>query len=68
MSISIAKDAIFPTHESHEDAHLVVLQGRIIFHIEGNPIELHEQQEFSFPKKTEHWVKAKEDAKFLIIR
>ena len=38
LSISIAKNAIFPTHKSHEDAHLIVMEGKITFYIEGNPI------------------------------
>lgn len=68
LSISLAKNAIFPPHESNEDAHLIILQGQIIFYIEDNPINLVEHQEFSFPKHTEHWVEAMEDSKFLIIR
>ncbi len=68
LSISLAKNGIFPPHESNEDAHLIMLQGQIVFYIENNPINLMEQQEFSFPKHTEHWVEAVEDSKFLIIR
>ncbi len=68
LSISIAKNAVFPTHKSHEDAHLIVMEGKITFHIEGNSINLVEQQEFSFPKNVAHWVEALEDSKFLIIR
>jgi quercetin dioxygenase-like cupin family protein len=68
LSISLAKNVVFPPHESNEDAHLIMLQGQIIFYIEGNPINLTEQQELSFPKHTEHWVEAMEDSKFLIIR
>jgi len=68
LSISLAKGAVFPSHESHEDAHLVVLEGHIAFYIEENPIILTEQQQFSFPKNVAHWVEAFEDSKFLIIR
>nr|WP_298995508.1 cupin domain-containing protein [uncultured Allomuricauda sp.] len=68
LSISLAKNAVFPPHESNEDAHLIMLQGQIVFYIENNPVNLTEQQEFSFPKHTEHWVEATEDSKFLIIR
>ena len=68
LSISIAKNAVFPTHKSQEDAHLIVMEGKITFYIEGNPIILVEQQEFSFPKNIAHWVEALEDSKFLIIR
>ncbi len=68
LSISLEKNAIFPSHESNEDAHLIVLQGQLVFYIEDHSIHLMQQQEFSFPKHTEHWVEALEDSKFLIIR
>ena len=68
LSISLAKNAVFPPHESNEDAHLIMLQGKIVFYIEDNPINLMELQEFSFPKHTEHWVEALENSKFLILR
>lgn len=68
LSISLAKDAIFPPHESHKDAHLIMLQGQIVFYIENNPVNLMTQQEFSFPKHAEHWVEALENSKFIIIR
>jgi len=68
LSISLAKGAVFPSHESPEDAHLIVLEGTIAFYIEENPIVLTAQQQFSFPKKTAHWVEAYQDSKFLIIR
>lgn len=68
LGISLAKDEIFPPHESHEDAHLIVLEGHIAFYIEENPIVLKAHQQFSFQKNKEHWVEAFEDSKFLIIR
>lgn len=68
MSISLAKGSVFPPHESHEDAHLIMLEGRIAFYLEGNPIVLGTQQKFSFQKDKEHHVEAFEDSKFLIIR
>jgi len=68
LSISLEKEAIFPTHTSPTDAELVVLEGTIIFHINNTQYTLGEQDHFSFPKLVEHWVKAEENAKFLIIR
>ena len=51
LSISLAKNAVFPNHTSPKDAHLITAQ-----------------QHFGFSKEVEHWVTAKEDTKFLIIR
>lgn len=68
LSISLEEDAIFPNHSSPSDAQLIVLEGEIIFHIDGEAYHLIKHQSFSFPKQTEHWVKATSDSKFLIIR
>jgi len=68
LSISREKDTIFPKHTSPRDAQLIFLEGDIIFHIHGEPYHIIAQQNFSFPKETEHWVSANENSKFLIIR
>ncbi len=68
LSISLEKDAIFPEHTSPTDAHLIVLEGVIVFHINNEIFTLTTQQHFSFSKQNSHWVEAKENAKFLIIR
>ena len=68
LSISLEKDAVFPKHTSPTDAQLVMLEGDIFFHINEEVFHLKEQQSFSFPKEKEHWVKANENSKFLIIR
>ncbi|MDC6390443.1 cupin domain-containing protein [Maribacter sp. PR1] len=68
LSISLEKDAVFPNHSSPKDAQLIVLEGTILFHIDGESYTLSKYQHFSFPKQTEHWVVAKENSKFLIIR
>ena len=68
LSISLEKDAVFPEHTSPSDAKLIVLEGHIIFNINGECFHLTEQQYFNFPKEVEHWVRATENAKFLIIR
>jgi len=68
LSISLEKDAVFPTHTSPTNAQLIVLEGDIFFHIHGEPYHLKAQENFSFPKETEHWVSANENSKFIIIR
>ncbi|MGB5818949.1 MAG: cupin domain-containing protein [Saonia sp.] len=68
LSISLERDAIFPEHTSPKDAELIVLEGDLVFHIDGKPYALKRQQHFSFPKHTVHWVEAKENSKFLIVR
>ncbi len=68
MSISLEKDAVFPEHTSPTDAHLVMLEGDIIFHIDGKEYHLKNGQYFSFPKKEKHWIRANENSKFLIVR
>ncbi|MRI00707.1 cupin domain-containing protein [Kriegella sp. EG-1] len=68
LNISLEKDAVFPEHSSPTDAVLIVLEGDIVFHIDGEPYHLAKQQSFNFPKRTEHWVKATTNSKFLIVR
>lgn len=68
LSISLEKNAIFPNHSSPNDAVLIVLEGAILFHIDGEKYQLIKHQRFDFPKQTEHWVQANENSKFLIIR
>ncbi|MDL5510628.1 hypothetical protein QSE00_02295 [Arenibacter sp. M-2] len=68
LNISLEKDAIFPEHTAPTDAQLIVLEGKIIFHINGNSYFISGQQHFSFPKDVPHWVSAEENSKFLIIR
>lgn len=68
LNISLEKDAVFPEHIASRDAQLIVLEGRIIFHIKGKSYFISGQQHFSFPKDVPHWVSAEENSKFLIIR
>ena len=68
LSISLEKDAVFPEHTSPTDAQLILLEGDIDFHINGETYGLKKQQHFSFPKEEKHWVQAKQNSKFLIIR
>tara|TARA_R110000765_G_scaffold182537_2_gene288494 strand:+ start:1747 stop:2040 length:294 start_codon:yes stop_codon:yes gene_type:complete len=68
LCISLEKEAIFPEHTSPTDAQLIVLEGDIVFHINGDTFNLKKQEHFGFPKEVMHWVKANTNSKFLIIR
>ncbi len=68
LLITIEKRSIFPEHISPRNAHLIVLEGEILFHINSEIFNLKTHQDFKFPKETLHWVEAKENSKFLIIR
>ena len=68
LTISLEKAALFPKHSSPRDASLILLEGNIVFHINNQEFELKKHQVFCFPKEEEHWVKAVENSKFLIIR
>ncbi len=68
LSITLEKGSVFPEHTSPREAALLVLEGSILFHIEGVPYRISRQRMFHFRAKTPHWVEALEDAKFLIIR
>lgn len=66
--ITIEKGVIFPKHTSPKDTLLVVLDGAINFYIENNTVLLNTNQVYSFKKEIPHYVIAKENSKFLIIR
>ena len=68
LHISLEENATFPNHTSPRDAHLLVLEGTIIFYITNKEYKLNKHQIFNFPKDEEHWVKAIKNSKFLIIR
>ncbi|MEX0289971.1 MAG: cupin domain-containing protein [Flavobacteriaceae bacterium] len=68
LSISLEKGTEFPEHTSPTDAHLIVLEGSIDFHIDDEPLHLEKYQYYAFPKASPHWVKVRENSKFLIVR
>ncbi len=68
LSISLEKDALFPEHTSPRDAQLLVLEGDIDFHVNGQVFNLKKQELFNFSKEVIHRVEAKENSKFIIIR
>ncbi|MET2985165.1 cupin domain-containing protein [Aureibaculum conchae] len=68
LLITLEKDKLFPTHTSPKTTLLVVLKGKIDFHIENKTIILAKHQTYTFEKNVEHQVTAHKDSKFLIIR
>lgn len=68
LCVSLENGAIFPEHTSPRDAELIVLEGKLTFFISEQQFDLHKHQHFRFPKEVGHWVKAKANSKFLIIR
>src|SRR5690606_2106925 len=68
LSVSLSQGAVVPRHSSPRNVHLVVLEGEIDFFIKNQVVTLGVQQHFSFSKETDHWVRARENSKFLIIR
>lgn len=68
LSISLEKGAVFPEHTSTRDAHLIMLEGEIQFHIKNETYTISRFQHFNFEKDEPHWVEATENSKFLIVR
>ena len=68
LSISLEKGAVLPEHTSPRDAFLVVLEGALDFNIDGRVFSLESLEDFSLPRNAAHWVEAREDSRFLIIR
>jgi quercetin dioxygenase-like cupin family protein len=68
LQITLEKNAILSKHTSPSDAHLILLEGGVSFFINNNEYQISMHQIFNFPKNEEHWVKANENSKFLIIR
>ena len=68
LSISLEKGAVFPEHTSPRDAYLIMLEGKIQFHINNEVYTITQHQHLNFKKEEPHWVEASENSKFLIIR
>ncbi len=68
LLVSMEKNAVFTKHTSPADATLLILEGCISIFIQNSEFKLSKNQIFSFPKDTEHWVEARENSNFLIIR
>lgn len=68
LSISLEKGMVFPEHKSPRDAFLIMMEGKVRFHIMEEVYTLSKYQHLNFKKDQSHWVEALENAKFLIIR
>lgn len=68
LHISLEANTDFPKHTSPSNAHLLVLEGEIVFYINNFEYRLLKHQIFNFPKDEEHWVKAIKNSIFLIFR
>lgn len=68
LLITLEKDHVFPEHTSPKDALLIVIEGAILFTIDGDEIQLNKEQLFTFPKEKKHHLKAINDSKILIVR
>lgn len=68
LQINLEASSIFPKHTSPRDATLLMLEGEVSFFINNAEYKLLKHQVFNFPKDEEHWVEAKKNSRFLIIR
>lgn len=68
FSIYLEKGGEFTEKGSPREAHLIVLEGEIIFYINNKTYRLTTHQHFRFGKETPHWIEAVENSKFLIVR
>ena len=68
LHISMEKESVLKKHISPKDTLLIVLEGIIVFHIKNGSYILKKHQLFNFEKNEEHWVEAKENSNFIIIR
>lgn len=68
LLITLEKDHVFPEHTSPTEAFLVVVEGSIIFTIDGEEIHLKEKQVLNFSKEKKHHLKAVINSKILVIR
>jgi quercetin dioxygenase-like cupin family protein len=68
LFISLEAGGVLKKHSSPTDAWLLVLEGKITFHINNNEYVLEKHQLFDFPKDEIHWVTAQNNAKFIVIR
>ncbi|MBT8258721.1 MAG: cupin domain-containing protein [Bacteroidia bacterium] len=66
--ITLEGGAKIPSHVANRDAQLVMLEGRIKFHIEDETYDLSSQQTIHFDKNITHWVEAEEDSKFVLVK
>jgi len=68
LLISLENGHLFPEHSTPKPTLLIVLEGRIAFHIQNEQIVLHAMEIFNIPQDVPHHVLGLSNAKFLIIR
>lgn len=68
LSISLEAGAVFPTHTSPSGAWLVVLEGSLVFHMDGKSFPLEPLEALQIPARIPHSVTGRSACKFLIAR
>ena len=68
MQLQIKKGELLKTHHSTTDAFLLVVEGVIIFNIDGENLHLQKGDMLDFKKNEKHFVQALEDSIVLIIK
>ena len=68
LLITLEKGAEIPAHVANRNANLIMLQGHIRFHIENKEYTLMANTVLCFEKNIQHWVKAEENSKFVLIK
>lgn len=66
--LTIAKDELLKPHTSKTDAFIIVIEGDIIFTLEGVDFNLHKDDLFQFKANQLHAVKALTDVALLLIK
>lgn len=66
--LTIAKDEVLKPHTSKTDAFILVIEGDVIFTLEGVDFNLHKDDMFQFKANQLHVVKALTDASLLLIK
>lgn len=66
--ISIEKGKELPTHVANSDAVILVVEGEIIFTIEGEEYELGLNDMYEFQKDVPHSIKAIQNSKILLTK
>ncbi|HRE74110.1 MAG TPA: cupin domain-containing protein [Flavobacteriales bacterium] len=64
----LQKGSTIPEHTSPVNTYLLVLRGKIQFHINDMDIQINEKEAIEFPGSTTHSVFAFEDSVFLLFR
>ena len=66
--LTIAKDETLKSHTSKTDAFIMIIEGDVIFTLEGNDFNLHKDDLFQFKANQLHAVAALTDASLLLIK